>query len=505
MLSLLLALFAVGVLMPSPMHLHAYAQAAEGDPGTGTSSDATTETKTTGGSVTKCDDLPEAQGGVLIGKIVPCLVHTIQESTQKFTQEMISWLSPLLYTFLLLVVVFYGIRVLQKEPEVYKQGFLLLVKIAIVSTILSDLGNTQAYDGSGSGGKLIPAVYGVMNDTQAIVAGAITTTNLHCDVSKYKGDKTPQVWAMMDCVMGKLWGFTKGGDGKPSMLLVTSVAGLLTGFLFGGAWGVAVFFGMVAVLFTMFMLVIRTIVGFLIGYLIVCLMLILSPLFLPLAFLRGTAPFFDNFWRTILRAILTPVIITAYSMFALLVYDKMLFAPDSIVQKLFDYNEIKDALQPSKKPCNREVTGDPVEIRLDTKPSDAERDTLFSVPGLENLSMPTLSGGNDACNFMKVPVFKMNQMGGATEGKEKDDLTKIFMELVNLFLLAYLISAGQEILPTIVSQLVGGAATITGTKAVTDAGGKYSAAFSNARNSAMRAFQKIRMTPILAIRAAAIT
>lgn len=89
-------------------------------------------------------------------------------------------------------------------------------------------------------------------------------------------------------------------------------------------------------------------VGFITSYLVICLMLIMTPLLLPLALLKVTASYFDQYWRIILSGFLTPVIITAYSMFALILYDKVLFDEKAPIQKLFKYENIKEALQPGR-------------------------------------------------------------------------------------------------------------------------------------------------------------
>ena len=486
MMVLLVAVFALGTLLPAPWHMQAYAQSATAlESGAATAGSIVPTTKVTGGSTITCDTLPEAQGGALLGKIVPCLTYTIEQSTVAFTAQMVSWLMPMYYVWLIFVVTLFGIRLLTNEPDVYKQGFLLLVKITITGAILGDLGNTAAYNGNGGTGLLIPSVYKVMSEAQNVVSGAISTSSLHCDVSNYGDAQTPKVWSMMDCVVGKLYGFTvSGGAGKPSMMLVTSVAGLLTGFLFGGAWGAAVFFGMLGVLFSILMLVVRTVVSFLVGYLIICLLIIMSPIFLPLAFMRGTSQYYDSYVRSVVAAFLTPIIITAFSMFALLVYDQMLFAPNSIVAKLFDYSQIKDAVQPSKKACDRHVTSDPLDVRFNTTPSATDKDGLFSLPNLQNLSFPTLSGGNDACNTVKLPVFKADKINGVP-ADEKQAMNEMFLELVELFLLAYLMSQAAQTLPDIVTQLVGRRATTSGMIAIVQGDGKIQAAYANARQTAI--------------------
>lgn len=486
-----LAMLLVGTLLLSavailPMVSNAYAQPAGapaptggggGDAPKGTPATGDLKTKDASGNEKSCNDVPEAKGGKLLGKIVPCMVYTIQESTIKFTEKMVSTLKPLLYTFLLLVVVIFGARMLAQEPEVMKQGFLLLVKISIVAIILADLGNTAAYDGSGSQGKLIPAVYGIMSESQAIIAGAIDTTGLGCKTDGYLGPNTLKLWGMMDCVMGKLYGFTTGTDpntGKEStnMLLVSSFFGLLSGFFFGGAWGVTIFLGMLGTLFTIFMMVVRVAVTFLTSYLYICLMLIMCPLLLPLAFLKITTSYFEATYRIILAGFITPVLITAYSMFALIIYDKVLFAPDSAVQSLFKYENIKDALQPDRPACSRPVTGNATEMRFgQTEPSAEALAKKFLSPLLQNNLVPTLTGANDACAPLKITNLDTTKIKGLVKGtgaaddpSRKKAFTKMFTELLSLFIIAYLLYRGLDLMSQIINQ-------ITGRRSATEASG----------------------------------
>lgn len=486
--------------------LSSSAAVAQAGPSTTTStgSPAEGEIKTVdaNGSPISCKDLPEAQGGKLLGKIVPCMIKTIQESTVKFAAEMVAALKPIFYAFLTLVVVLFGVRMLSQEPEIHKQGFLLLVKIAIISIILADLGNTAAYDGSGGGGKIIPTVYGVMNESQAIVAGAINTTNVTCDIQNYQGANTPKVWAMMDCIMGKLWGFTTGTNpstGQPTtnMLLVSSFFGLMTGFFFGGAWGVTIFLGMLGTLFTIFMMVVRTAIAFLTSYLMICLMLIISPLLLPLAFLKITTQYYEKVWRIILAAFLTPILITAYSMFSLILYDKVLFSPDAPIQKLFKYENIKDALQPARPACNKTVTNNPYELPFDTNtPSEAQLKKRFVSPFLQNNVLPTLTGGNNACATLSITPLDPDKIEGffpasgpnASEDRKKA-YRKIFNELLSLFIIAYLIYKGLDQLPTIIQQITGSRSPTTAAEGVGAGNVDFSQRGKEAYQSAVAAFE----------------
>ncbi len=450
------------------------------------------KTRTADGKVTSCNDVPEARGGKLLGKIVPCLIYTIEQSTITFAAKMVAFFKPLLYTFLTLVVVLFGVRMLQNEPELHKQGFLLLIKITIVLAVLNDLGNVAAYDFSGSKGKLIPAMYDVMNESQAIVAGAIDTTNLSCKISEYKGEQTQPIWAMMDCVLGKLYGFTTGkdanGNDSVNMLLVSSFFGLLSGFFFGGAWAVVVFFAMIGVLFSIFMMVIRTALGFISSYLILCIMFILTPLLLPLSFTRFTMSYFDNVWRIVLSALLTPIIITAYSMFALIVYDKILFAPTSIAQNLFDYEKIKEALQPPRQPCGRPITGKPEELRAKSDDATANKlaDTL-AIPFLQNKVIPALGAGNDLCAGVQVPTLNVKQIKGFAG--DENAFRKIFEQLLKLFIMAFLINAGLKELPDLMIKLVGRRSAVSASQSIAGSELDFSTRARDAVNAAVERFR----------------
>lgn len=475
-LAMLLLCFSVAAIMP----MEAYAQAAPSEAPEGSPSKAVLET-----TIGSCENIPEVQGGKLLGKIVPCMISTIESATIDFAAEMVDTLRPLLYTFLLLVVVLFGVRMLSQEPQIHKQGFLLLVKIAIIAIILNDLGNTQAYDGSAGGGKLIPAVYDIMNESQKIVAGAISTTNVTCEIDKFAGPNTPKVWAMMDCVMSKLWGFTTGtdpntGQSTTNMLLVSSFFGMMTGFFFSGAWGVTIFLGMLGTLFTIFMMVVRTALGFVTSYLTICLMLILSPLLLPLAFLKVTTAYFDSTWRIILAAFLTPIIITAYSMFSMILYDKVLFNENAPIQTLFKYENIKEALQPAKPACGATVTNNPYALRFDNNnPSDADLKKTFGIPFLKNTIMPTLTGGNEPCGPLKITPLDEDKIKGFipasgpnADADRREAFRKIIEQLLSLFIIAYLIQEGLQALPTLIYQIVGKRSASSALEAVVGDGTK---------------------------------
>lgn len=467
MLPFLVAVFVLAVSAPIHMGYQAYAEGGEvnksdEDPDAkpeGTPATSELQTVDEDGNPVKCRDLEEAKGGVLISKIVPCMLRTVETTTSKFSAKVVTWLRPLLYAFLTLVVVLYGLRVLQNEPEIHKHGILLLLKVALVLTVLDKIPDYY-----------VPKTYSIMSESVSIVTNVITTENLNCkDVSEeYKG---PKVWAIMDCVLGKLYGFTSGTNGQPNMLLKTSMFGLLSGFLFGGSWGVAVFFAMVGVLVSVLMLVIRTTLAFISSYLTISILLILCPLFVPLVFLRGTSGYFEKMWRSILGAFLMPVIVTAYAMMALLVYDKILFADGSLMKVLFDHNKIAEALEKPKKACDHPITVDASDVRFQTKPTEDVMNKVFLNPFLKNTIVPTLSGANDPCTMTgNMPVFNLKSVKDEGFKKGRETYLSLFSTLVQLLVLGWLVSKGQGQVQSIIPNLTssGAAAIALGAQSMSD-------------------------------------
>jgi type IV secretory pathway VirB6-like protein len=454
--------------------------------GTETEGDPTTRDKD--GNFMSCSEVPEASG-VYLGKIVPCMLFTVQESTITFAELMVKWLQPLYYAFLTLVFIFYGVRVAQNEPEIYKHGLVLLLKIAIVSLVLADLSNVRSYTGTAGDGEIIPTAYDIMRDSQEIITSKIDMGTIKCDVSNYEDVGTPKLWAVFDCIAGKMFGFSKGDYNSGKMMLVTSLFGLLAGFFFGGPWGVVMFFGMVGVIVSIFMMMLRTTLAFINSYLVLCILLILAPLFLPLTMMRVTGSYYENYIKNILACFLTPILFTAFAVFALKLYDKALFADDSLLNKLFEYAAIEKALEPGKKACDWQVTVDPGNTRLGAaEPPEADMKKLFTNPFLQNLIMPTLSGANDPCALAKLPVFNFDQVGDPRYTKGKETFKAMFKDLLVIFIIAYLVNLALKALPQIITMLTSRQTSGASLKGGSDFEARFEAATSAARASAIRAF-----------------
>lgn len=417
-----------------------------------------------GGGSTKCASLPEAQGGVLLGRIIPCMVHSISTATSNFSQKMISALRPLLYTFMLFVMIMFGLRVLHGEPDIYRNALILAIKMGLIITLLDKIPN-----------EYTPAISGVMNQGVQVVTAAVPFPSATCKVVDFSGPQTAPIWALMDCLAGKLFGFTVGASGGTNMVLATSVLGLMTGFFFGGPWAFIVFFGMLGVLFSVFLLILRTALTFISGYLMIAFMLIVSPLFMPLILMEGTARYFEPIWKNIMGAFLAPMLVSAYAMVAMIIFDKALFEPNSLLQQLFKGEAVSVALKNYSKKCDRFVTGDP-DKKIQSPFGPLTMDDIGKEEHIYNSVLRTLSAGNDACEPFSVPNMDIGKIGDSgvapapfTEAKET--FKDMFRTLIKLIIIAWLAAKSQKTFTdSILAQLVGSGAVIRLSKHVVTEG-----------------------------------
>jgi hypothetical protein len=395
-----------------------------------------------------CDKYSNSNSA-LLGKIIPCLAFTIEDATIKMARGFSNLIRPIFYAFLTLVVTFFGVKLLQGEQDLQKQAILLALKIGFVVVFINNFAG------------LTPYVYDVMKEGQEIVASAIAPTaiaagnigivnvkvtmnndTVHCDINKYDpGGAGGVIWAQMDCLLGKIMGFTVGQNGGPNMLLAASALGMLGGVLFGGTFGFAVFFAMIGFIFSLFSFVLKTAFAFINGYILAGIYIIISPLFIPLALLKVTNSYFESWWKGLLAALLMPVMVTGYAVFAMQVYDRMLLAPDSMMVQLFDHEIFKDAARNcTPRPLlGGSQTNDAVSEQA--QGAQAIGNGLSNIVGFSN---PT------AC----TPNYEWGRLS-QTGDSDKKVFVELMLEAAKLLILAMIMGQGLERLTSSISQITG--------------------------------------------------
>lgn len=413
------------------------------------------ETTDQSGRRIQCSDVAEARAGVLLGYIVPCVIHTIEKSTVRISSEMIDWLRPTIYAFMTLVITLFGVRILQGGGQVHQEGIILIMKIGIVIAVM-ELVPTS----------FVPAFYGVMNDGMNIVSSAVgpDTSSVHCDMEKYRNPEAPMIWTQLDCLTAKMFGISvgtpgPGGEARPNMLLGASIIGFLAGFLFSGTFGFILFLTLVGVLWSMLMLIIRTVSAFLNGYLYAALLFIITPIYLPLLLLKQGQQYFDQWWKGILASVLLPVVICAYAMFAMLLYDKMLFDPGdasvgrepALLYKLFD-NELVKKMQGMPQPlCDMQRAGN-----VDQRAADLNlpgEQIYRNNPFFRNFVNPVLTAANNQCGGLMRPSVDMT--AGLDTESNREAFTAMFKDAIMLLVLALVIRMGYDNVYVLARRLIG--------------------------------------------------
>lgn len=460
--------------------------------GTPPSGDLETSAPEGDGARRSCSDIEESRGGFLLGRIVPCLLKTIQTSSSRMSREMIEMFQPTFYAFLTFVLILFGVQVVQNEGQLQARAFVLLLKIGFCLAVLAAIPGDEQ---TGEGG-LLGTAYGIMAETQESVMSVLGpgTSGMHCEIERFGDDKTPMIWKQMDCILGKLYGFTVGspgsnGEARPNMLLASSMVGLLSGFFFGGSFGVAVFLACVSVLVSMFVLVLRVLVAFVNSYMFIALYMILAPLLLPLMFLKVTTSIFEKWYSGIIAAILLPMVICSYVVLAMQMYDRAFFAPDALINQLFDQEFMKKAQEMPRQACDQSITNDPAFREAAT--GQSLKQIYTDNPFTKNFVNPFVSGANNICGGINRTVLNLEGIKDPNSSQyktQRDAFKELFYKLAELAMLTLLVSWGFDKIMNVTRAMLGSGAVVGAMDAGTPQEQKVKEAMRSARGSFTNSF-----------------
>lgn len=398
------------------------------------------------GAMSTCSSYNDAKGA-LFGVIVPCLSHTVESASQRMAYHMVGYMRPIIYAFLTLVVVLHGVTAVQGEGQMGPRTMLLLLKITLAIAFV------EAVAGNVPQLAMISDLFDIMEDTEDIMAGAMLPPDpargFACEWRNYMPSQREGhvLWAQMDCALAKVMGFAvTGNNGQPSMMLAASVLGMLGGFFFGGTFGLAVFFAAVGFIISLLMFVVRVGFAYINAYMVVAFYMVIAPIFIPLLMMRSTTQYFQNWVKGLLGAMITPVVVTAYSLFALMIFDQMLFRENSAFKEVFNYKHIADAQRDSKYANIGTLLNDQFSL---SKRSDVasqqgggamatrDRDPLMAAfTGATNIQVPMTN--------LEIARAKLSGMTGDAVKDEKRIYTDLMISLAKLFILAFIVVSGWK-------------------------------------------------------------
>jgi hypothetical protein len=365
--------------------------------------------------------------GTLVGAVVPCVINIISETGVALAKSFRTITLPIFYAFLTLVIIFFGVKISLGAQSVGKDAFLLLIKIAFVIGFIELLPD------------LIPSVAGALRNIIGVIAMTLADpADFNCNVSGHLRPQGDLLWAQMDCILGKLFGYTfqSAGSNEPNMLMAASAFGALGGFLFSGAVGFFVFMGILGMLINLFMMIIRTVGAYINGFILVTLLIMLAPIFLPLGLLQQTTTYFDKWWRSIFSAMLLPVLVSTYFVIAMLIYDTMLFKPDSMVKKLFDAEFMQQVRVENQASCGPAVVQNQSVAQQGAGMSAMSR---LMDPNIFNRVRPMLSGNN------------LNCVSHAAMRIGPQEMERLFIQLIQLLILVLVLQKGFTTIQEITS------------------------------------------------------
>lgn len=432
-----------------------------------------------------CSSFNDAEGA-LFGTIIPCLSNTIEIAAEGMASAMVVYMRPIFYSFLTLVLVLHGVTAAQGEGQIGPRTLLLLVKITAVFSFVEGLGGFMP--------ELIHVsdIYDVMKETEDIMAHALLggggSQSFACDYTAYLPSGRPGhiLWAEMDCALGKIMGFAlSGSNGQPSMVLAASVLGMLGGFFFGGTFGLAVFFAAVGFIISLLSFVVRVGFAYINAYMVVALYVIISPIFIPLALMRSTTQYFQNWTKGLVGAIITPVVVTAYSVFALLIFDQMLFREDSALKEMMTYSNIVEAQRAAKTvDCGTYINDQVAQSNRLNIPGQAQGGAMVTRD--RNPLVASLTGVTNCevqVTNLEVARARLSGMPEDAVQKEKTIYTQLMIDLAKLFILALIVTSGWKQISQVLLVLSGSSVAPMALGSVSRMERNVESSYANARKA----------------------
>lgn len=430
------------------------------------------------------------QGEGLLARIVPCITNAMEQSTTKIANSISSYLWPIIGTFIVFVIIIYGVKIMSPEGNPQKTAIPLLLKIGFVLLFVQNFGG------------FTPAVTGGLKEVVDILANALDMSS-QCSGSGGGGGGggggaasmgSDKVWKAMDCVLGKLFGFA-GKDGNAT--LIASIFGLAAGFFFGGSFGMIAFFSIIGVLWSILMFVFKAAFAFLNGFMLACFSVIISPIFIPLILMQAPGQYFARWYQLLISAFLMPLLVVGYCIFALSIYNKVLFEGEraEAIRKTME-KSFSESITGMRTECLGTLLNNIFyRIRGGTGGGGTgttsgggtgNADQILRSASVPNVAIPQQSGGQGLC--IKVPNIDMQKLTGKFKNKQ-DFFRQIFTDGAALFLLAWLLSKGLQAIIDLSSILAGSAAgKLMGP--LSDTEKRLKSAMDNAKQRMTESFQR---------------
>ncbi|MBY0355302.1 MAG: type IV secretion system protein, partial [Rickettsiales bacterium] len=376
----------------------------------------------------------------VIMTVTYCVQKSVVSATELYLEPISDLMLPITMATLVLVVAFFGYRLSVGETELNRKTFTLLIKIGVVLLF-----------GYNFGGWTRPTFSSMISLQDAVVTTLWNTPD--CPISDFTAGAPSEdyisvgganVWATMDCIVGKLFGF--GG----SFIIATSIFGMLGSLIGSGTMGVMVFFFGLSTLLTIFFFALRTVYIFLVSYILVGFLITISPMVMPMILFRTTQNLFDAWLKNLMGALLTPGVIFTYLCLAIPLLDYAIMSDDSesgSLKSVVSDSEIQNAYRNQQQRCSLSTQN--TDFSFYQQMAGSINIQSWVQGPFRNVLVPSNSAATDGCQFMRTTSMDF----GANHVTK---LTDIGMSLVRIFLIGQLVTMMMTLLPELVAGWIGG-------------------------------------------------
>lgn len=218
--------------------------------------------------------IPEWQ---ITTRVVTCLRNTIVNTSQRLLGIISDFMAGIAGVVFALAAVFFGFRMMAKDPSFSRDSIGFLIRIAIIVLL--------SYNLAGLG--RIP--FNVVEDAASIVSGGL------------------QPWIRIDIMLGNFLGF------GPEIALFQGILGLVGAAMASSTTGAMLFFVGIAVIMMLLSVVLRCVFTYLVALLLIAYLVMISPMvFIPAAFQFGEQRYLKRWLDVLMAAMLQPVLLFGF-------------------------------------------------------------------------------------------------------------------------------------------------------------------------------------------------
>lgn len=386
----------------------------------------------------------------VVPHVIECIKEATINTTYIATSTIESYLRYPMLAFLTLTLVHFGYQMLTQEKQMQQKAFILLLKVGFVFWMTNDFGG------------MIPAVYAIMDEGQALVSQVLFGPSLlsatvpgigggmSCpDLGAFYSGGDLWIWTHMSCVLGQLMGY------GPNIALSGSLFGLLGAFVGGGALGVTIFFEGLIALVSVIMLILRAVFFYVVAYVMIGFLIIIAPIFLPCIFMKQTFNYFNKWLSNVQSAMINPMIITAYLVLAMMIVDVVLFRGDDSLTGILSSAEMEKCLK------STDIQGDTlaVDVKRLQRAGVSDGSELTSEGGIAAM-MPMMAGTTSIMKSLlgnkRVHTIDCDDDPYTDTDEHFEILGNIMMAVLRVLLVIWLLVQVMELVPTIATQISGG-------------------------------------------------